>query len=227
MLKEFYQSILPPDARIAGYKLERFTLWHEAQLQAIESPLLQLEGEITAPDLLAALKVCGSTWPAPAVFRLSLVDRFKLWVLLFNQHRLHAAALVFLQFRAAHLVRPQMRSVSRGGGSTRQLTAPLILALVAYFVRCGTSLAEIWNQSPGMVSHLHASAQEWEGNAPGFDDSDEYEQEHREVEDMTEAEIEAQIRRDLPPELAEHQLALRRAGFTEWAHADDEAGGMN
>ena len=216
----FFNAFLPPSVRIAGRRVSRFTLWHQFLLAAIESPISTGVGRFGIPDLLAAVKVCRSSYGEPPSLRPTLLDIA--WRVIYCRlpwlFEIHARRLwkwTDLQSSA-----PLYWRESSGNAPTiihKEDKAPAVLGIVCSLIaRGGLARAEAWDTPSGEARWLDAMIAKNEGAPINFIEERDLKAEPKPLDTMTEEEALAEFRRALPEPIAmrtfEHWKQQREGG---------------
>lgn len=214
MNEPFQRTLFPGTAHIAGRVLPPLTFWRLACLQAINSPFLGQSADtvITLADLLLAIRAVNTVNQVPPDLRPSLRDR-----IYYRRHKNNRALLDresahFLQWLGVHQLRPELWQ-NDDSGSMRSITAPYVLSQIVSLMHAGMTHQEAWDTSPGYAAWLTTAAAERESDRIRFrtEDDDEINLMCDELEQRDEAQIIAQARADLPPEVFTSWLSARQS----------------
>lgn len=160
----FFTAFFPGSAKVCGRTLSVFSSYHYLILRAINSPFLGTDGEITAGDLLVAVRVCGKRFgDAPTI---SPNFRDVWWKLrMTRNHGLFSSECrKFAAWLSANSSGPNFWEVVNDAQPTRDLTGPDILTLlVPIMMKTSSSQAEIWNMGFGMIKWISAEIAEIDG----------------------------------------------------------------
>jgi hypothetical protein len=197
----FYRAFLPPQTKVCGRRLRRFTLWHHFVLCAIQSPV-GLGGEtLSVADLLAASKTCTLTFGGDASIRPRFRDIFWRWALtrwkwLFRREAKRLYDWIGLNCSGPIFWREHGRESTAPSG-------PQVFALVCSLMqRGGMSEAEAWNTSFGSAQWYDPQFAQLEGVPIHFLDEATLTTPFDPFA-MTDEEAMATFSRDLPPEMVQ------------------------
>jgi hypothetical protein len=206
----FFNAFLPPSVSICGRRLERFTLWHQLLLDAVRSPITMERGEITPPDLLAAVAIFRTSYRG-RIKNSRLLDGVWLWAMcrwpdIFQRELRHLYAWMRVQTSHPRYFR------TRPGDQTHTLNSgPQCLSYKAVLMsKGGFSEEEAWNMPLGqsMWEVAQIAAQE-SGDIHFLDDAD-LDDAPVDISAMDDEAALAMFRRDMPSE----ELAM--ATFEHW-----------
>jgi len=201
------------DWRICGRRLQPLCLGHLINLHAVRSPLLpeadDIDLRIFPADLLIAARICSEPWPHPGNLRPRLRD--VLWRLALERFpRLFRRQLYWWNAYFSDFTSfPEFWNDE--SGCARTLTAPAMLSKAAFLV-ANTNLTEarIWSMPLARVDFYIAAILErqtgdirflWEGDLEDVEQPEAV---------LTEEQIIAQARADLPADRFASWLAARR-----------------
>lgn len=183
-----------------GYRLRPFCLGHVLILQAIDSPVLKEEGEVSASDLIIALKACSSTWPFNPDLKLGLIDHLRKSMLRKSKVKLRDAVVAFELYVRSHTSRPRFWKVEASMNSM-DITSPSILSLAVSLSSIG-SQEEIWSMSLGKASWYDSVLLEKKGAKLRFFYDSDIEDDLPDLDELSEDELFEMAIRDLGIEKA-------------------------
>ena len=133
--KRFLAAFLTPSRiPIEGYRLYPFCIKYRLWLDAIGSPFIAQDKELTIPDLIIALQVCSER----PVGRLSLWERWLAFRMARDESRFEEACKAFVGYMDGAEAWPRFyekKDASSGGGST----IPWLLMVLCNLIRHGIS----------------------------------------------------------------------------------------
>ena len=146
-------TILPPTIEVCGRRLLPFCLRHRVALEAIGSPVLNTDKEMTAEHMIAAVRIL-STHDIESV-RAKPTLREKYWCgrMTFSRRALAEQMAFLLAYMEAQSLWPRFwvkDSTSKNEGSL-----PWELAVVASLNRNGATLDEAWTMPEAEAIWLH------------------------------------------------------------------------
>jgi hypothetical protein len=223
--ENFYRSLFPGTHRVLGRELLPLSFFHLLALRAVESPLLDPDGDVELPDLMVAVKICRSRFPSQPNLRPCF--REKLLFLWRKDDRAFLARETekFLAYKTAHEAFGPRFWENENEIVPRTLSAPAILArVVSLERRTNFTHQQIWNDiPPGYAAWLDGAIAEQEGAELRFEQPDDFAED--ELPDLREAgaqELYEQAVRDLGREAADDWLARRNAYLAERAERRGE-----
>jgi hypothetical protein len=204
----FYSAFLPPQVKVCGRTLDKFTLWHHFVLSAIGSPVALGGDKLTVPDLLAAAKACTLVYGESRSLRPSLRDIWWRRQLSLNPRALRHEAQTLYRWIEENGKGPLFWRKTDGetneGGSGPQC----LLLVCSLMNRGGMSREQAWNTPLGEALWMDATFAKLEGVPLHFVDEEEATgNEGFDLYAMTEAEVRALYSRDLPANLVEPSIA--------------------
>ena len=133
--KRFLAAFLTPSRiPVEGYRLYPFCLKYRLWLEAIDSPFMSQERELTVPDLLIALRICSET----GISTLGLRERWLAYRLTQDQERFQTACKAFVGYMDGADTWPRFyekKDAQSGGGNT----VPWHLLVLCNLIRHGIS----------------------------------------------------------------------------------------
>ena len=197
----FFGAFLPPQAIVCGRRLRKFTLWHHFILSALDNPVAVGGESISVPQVLVAVRACrlkyGESSMSPGV--LDVLWKFRM---LKRRTVFKREAKKLYQWVSDHCRAPLYWRESNGGKRSAH-SGPQCLALVASLMqRGGMSREESWNTSLGEALWMDAEFARLEGVPLHFVDEADVSDEPLTFDDMSEDEVLAVFKKDLPEKLA-------------------------
>jgi len=204
----FYNSFLPPEVKICGVKLTRFSLYHHLILSAIGSPMATGGEVIKVSDLLVAVRVCkldfGERDLSP-----KLRDIYWKWKLSKNKELFRKHVEMFYEWMNLQCSPPKFY-IKRNGFSDGINKVPRCLGLVCSLMnRGGLELREAWNQTMGQAMWMDAQFALLDGLELRFLDDEDLDDSEIDLSGLTDDEAMELFTKDLPAELV-------RASFENW-----------
>jgi len=210
MSDTFHHVLFPGTVTVLGIPLPPLSLWSLSVLQAIGSPFVASDAGTPARNddfTLADLQVAVRCACAPLLKQPDLRPRLRDRWLWHRKHRsqpyLQAQAARFCAWLATHQRSPVLWA--QENAEDRYLTAPLVLSTVAALMDLGMTHSEAWSCSPGYARWLILAKAERESNAVRFATDDDTDNQPDDelfdaFEQLSESDLIAQARADLPPE---------------------------
>lgn len=129
--------IVPSATYILGYKLKPFCLKHRIWLEAIKSPFMEADVEISAEALIVALKICAEQ----EISKPSIHDRISWFRLSFTKSTMALTARAFINHISTSGDWPKFyeRSDKSSGDSG---TVPWQLSIIANLCKHGISYSD-------------------------------------------------------------------------------------
>ena len=212
----FFQAFLPGDHRVCGRKLRPYSAWHSLILHAINSPLVDDEGTCTPLDLIHAIRVVSTVYPAQPDLRPSIRDLIWVWRMNRNADLFSREWKLYSAYLADFTSRPRFWQDAESFGST--VTGPACLLMVAALIsRSSLLLHEAWNMSLAEGQWLEATIEERAGARLNFF----YEQDvvegvpDHDINELSDDEIYEQAVKDLGKKAADVWMMNRRRGRTK------------
>jgi hypothetical protein len=147
-------TILPPTIKVCGRRLLPFCLRHRVALGAINSPLLSLESDIRAEDVMAGIKILSSYNIQDFKKPLSFIELIHLHNMRVNKKKLKKeAGKLFLYFQAQSLW-PRFWDQDKKG---KDIGVDWPLVVVANLTKNGCSLNESWTMPESEAVWLHVA----------------------------------------------------------------------
>jgi hypothetical protein len=170
LITQITRHFLPCEATVLGVRLNRFTLWHWAQLAAHESPYANLNYGETLGQLATAVLVCSTPVFSPVPFRRSWVSSL-LWkyrAIRYGGIRALHEEQVFFDWLIYNLTGPE-RWNRKGSGSVQ---CPPWLFLVSLLISKGMSEQDAWAMPVGRARCYLAALSVSEGGPDFFTDEE-------------------------------------------------------
>ena len=134
--KRFLGAFLTPaHILIEGYKLYPFCIKYRLWLEAIDSPFMSQDKELTVADLLIALRVCSET----GVGRLGLRDRWLAFRLHQDSERFKAACQAFVGYFEGSETWPKFYEKKDNQGAGAGGSIPWQLLVLCNLIKHGIS----------------------------------------------------------------------------------------
>lgn len=145
-------TILPPTIKVCGRRLLPFCLRHRVALQSIDSPLLSLDSDIRAEDIIAGIKILSSHNIQDFRKPLSFIELIYLKNMQISKRKLkEEARKLYIYFQAQSL---WPRFWEEGKNSRdRGIDWPLVV--VANLTKNGCTLTEAWTMPEAEAVWLH------------------------------------------------------------------------
>jgi hypothetical protein len=146
-------TILPPTIEVCGRRLLPFCLRHRVALEAIGSPVLETDKEMTAEHMIAAVRIL-STYDIDSVRKPSIL-REKYWCgrMTFSRRVLTEQMAALLLYLEAQSLWP--RFWVKDNTKSAEGALPWPLAVVASLNRNGATLEEAWTMPEAEAIWLH------------------------------------------------------------------------
>jgi len=152
-------TILPPTLEVCGRRLLPFCLRHRVALEAIGSPVLETDKEMSAEHMLAAIRILSSYDLKDLRKPPTLRDKYWFMRLTFSRKELMAEMAKLSIYIHEQSLWPRFWVKDEGANKTESFPWPL--AVVASLTRNGCSLTEAWTmpESEAIWMHIaHCSA---------------------------------------------------------------------
>jgi hypothetical protein len=153
-------TILPPTIKVCGRRLLPFCLRHRVALEAINSPILSLDSDIRAEDIIAGIKILSSYNIEDFKKSLSFMEHIHLHNMRVSKRKLkEEARKLYIYFQAQSLW-PRFWDQNKKA-KDNGVDWPLVI--VANLTRNGCSLNESWTMPEAEAVWLHIANMMAEG----------------------------------------------------------------
>lgn len=206
----FFHGLLGCEVSVCGQRLRNLTPWHLVLLNMIGSPIIQEGKQAGRHDILIFRRVVGTQWPDQPEIKPRLRDIYWMWRLrkkrVFLKHIIRLRGWMEIQTST-----PKLWTTTYSEGSTqRTLSSPAMLALVMGLVsKAGMPLADCWNMRLAEARWCDVALAEINGSPLRVAYEGE-QQPAAKLKPLTEDEIIAITKTELPPEQFKTWLAARR-----------------
>jgi hypothetical protein len=147
-------TILPPTIKVCGRRLLPFCLRHRVALQAINSPLLSLDSDIRAEDVIAGAKILSSHNIEDFRKPLSFLELIYLHNMRVSKKKLKEEAGKLLLYFQAQSFWPKFWDQEKKG---KDIGVEWPLVVVANLTKNGCSLNESWTMPEAEAVWLHVA----------------------------------------------------------------------
>jgi hypothetical protein len=206
----FFNAFLPPSVKICGRRLDRFTLWHQLLLAAIDSPILTGTGNVRPADVLAAAAILRARHPhQPA--KPGIKDAVWHWAMCRWPDVFEREAIRLIDWMRRQSSQPIYYHTRPSESTGRQLNSgPQCLSYkVALMSKGGFSESQAWDMPMGQALWEVAQLAAQETGDICFLDEDDVDDAPVDISAMSEEAALAMFRRDLPASIVE-------ATFNHW-----------
>jgi hypothetical protein len=147
-------TILPPTIKVCGRRLLPFCLRHRVALQAINSPLLSMDSDIRAEDVIAGAKILSSHNIEDFRKPLSFFELIYLHNMRVSKKKLKEEAGKLLLYFHAQSFWPKFWDQEKKG---KDIGVEWPLVVVANLTKNGCSLNESWTMPEAEAVWLHVA----------------------------------------------------------------------
>ena len=147
-------TILPPTIKVCGRSLLPFCLRHRVALEAINSPLLSLDSDIRAEDVMAGIKILSSHNIHDFKKPLSFFELIHLHNMRVSKKKLKKEAGKLLLYFQAQSLWPRFWDQDKKG---KDIGVDWPLVVVANLTKNGCSLNESWTMPEAEAVWLHVA----------------------------------------------------------------------
>jgi hypothetical protein len=147
-------TILPPTIKVCGRRLLPFCLRHRVALEAINSPLLSLDSDIRAEDVMAGIKILSSHNIQDFKKPLSFFELIHLHNMRVSKKKLKKEAGKLLLYFQAQSLWPRFWDQDKKG---KDIGVDWPLVVVANLTKNGCSLTEAWTMPEAEAVWLHVA----------------------------------------------------------------------
>lgn len=150
--------------RVLGLELKPFSAWHRSVLEYINSPVMT-GGELTAPDLRMAVKVCTLSYPdIPQPFPDGLWHRLKAEHQSRKDQRVLAReTAAFWRYISDYLSPPYLMVNKKGEGSQLPDVDQTLMDVALYRFYTGSPRSEPWDIPIGELIWMNAAIAKTQG----------------------------------------------------------------
>jgi hypothetical protein len=145
-------TILPPTIKVCGRRLLPFCLRHRVALEAINSPVLNINASVGATDIINAVRILSTHDMAEARKPLGFIDGFYYRSMQLSRKKLQREANKLLIYFTEQSLWPRFWEESKNPRD-RGIDWPLIV--VANLTRNGCSLTEAWTMPESEAVWMH------------------------------------------------------------------------
>lgn len=200
----FYHSYLAPEVKVCGRNLQTFTLWHHLVLSSINSPVALGGPNISIPDLLLAVRVCGLKYGEQQI-KPTIKDVFWRLKLTRNKKRFREEASKFYAWMSLQCSPPRFYRGGNTGGVTKGIeSGPRCLGLACSLMyRGGVNEHDAWNSSLGKALWMDVQFAQLEGIQLRFLDDADLDDSEIDLSELTDEEAMEIFKADLPEEFVQ------------------------
>jgi len=146
-------TILPPTIEVCGSRLLPFCLRHRVALDAINSPVLDTEKEMSAEHMLAAVRILSSNELKDLRNTPTLKEKYWFVRLTFSRKELMSEMVKLSIYMQEQSLWPRFWVKDSANSKTDSFPWPL--AVVASLCRNGCSLTEAWTMPEAEAIWMH------------------------------------------------------------------------
>jgi hypothetical protein len=147
-------TILPPTIKVCGRRLLPFCLRHRVALEAINSPVLNINASVGATDIINAVRILSTYDMKEARNKLGFIDGYYYRSMQLSRKKLQREANKLLTYFTEQSLWPRFWEESK---NPRDHGIDWPLVIVANLTKNGCSLTEAWTMPEAEAVWLHVA----------------------------------------------------------------------